>query len=228
MSENCIAFKLNYCSGGANANCIGFRGICNDEIMKQNVRVLRRGWCSREDNLCKQFLDKKITREKLEEKWKQAEKEEVDGTCNEGFALKLWYAEAGWVGEPQRPCRIVNKDLAGHLCVLTTVNPYSETSDIEARFVFAMFVIRDVCDGGDNRPDYVVADKKWRLEFRPKKEVEKMKFYSAYTGQTWRQGLFRYFDDATAIKFLERAVDVKRGTPEEDFAKEFLKQYPYK
>ena len=37
--------------------------------------------------------------------------------------------------------------------------------------------------------------------------------------------MFRYFDDATAIKFLERAVEVKRGTPEENFAKEFLKQY---
>ena len=63
MEENCIAFKLNYCSGGANANCIGFRGICNDEIMKQNVRVLRRGWCSHVDYLCKQLLSKKISPE---------------------------------------------------------------------------------------------------------------------------------------------------------------------
>ncbi len=226
MNRPCIAFKLNYCNGGANANCIGFRGICNDEIMKQNVRVVRRGWCSHEDNLCKQLLDKKISPEKFKDKWKQAETEDVAGTCNEGFALKLWYAKAGWVGEPQRPCRIVNKDLAGHLCVLTTVNPYSDAPDIEARFVFAMFVIKDVFDGGDNRPDYVVADNR-RLEFYPN-EVKNMKFYSAYTGPTWRQGLFRYFDDATAIKFLEMAVKAKHNTPEEDFAKEFLKQYPYK
>lgn len=169
----------------------------------------------------------KISREELEQRWLT----EDSGFCNESVTLSekyySWYAEAGWNSD-DTPRRISNKNLAGHLCVLTTVNPYSDAPDMEARFVFAMFRIKDVFDGGDKRPDYVEADDYWRLEFRPNDEVKKMKFYSAYTGSTWRQGLFRYFDDATAIKFLEMAVEAKRGTDEEDRAKEFLRNYPYK
>ena len=225
MEGNCIAFKLNYCNGGSDKNCIGFRGLCSKGVMDYNVKVAKRGWCSHEGNLCRKCLDRKISSEELEKKWYIVDKDDYandTGLCNESFTLKYWYAEAGWNSD-DTPRRINNKNLGGHLCVLTTVKPNMPDS---SRFVFAMFVIKDVFDGGDNRPDYVVADNR-RLEFYPN-EVKNMKFYSAYTGPTWRQGLFRYFDDATAIKFLEMAVKAKHNTPEEDFAKEFLKQYPYK
>ena len=71
------------------------------------------------------------------------------------------------------------------------------------------------------------------MEFRPR-EAKQMKFWDIYQNPNapnriqWGSGLFRYFDDATAVKFLERAVEVKRGTPEENFAKEILRHYPYK
>ncbi len=225
MSKHCIAFKLNYCNGGANSDCIGFRGICNDALIDYNVNIAGRGWCSHRDNFCRKYLEGKISREELERKWL----DEDSGFCNESVTLSekyySWFAEAGWGGNPQHPFRIINKDLAGHLCVLTTV--YPNMSDL-GRFVFAMFVIKGVCDGGDDRPDYVEADDYWRLEFRPN-EATQIKFWDTFSGKPpWRQGLFRYFDDATAVKFLERAIEGKRGTPEEDFAKEFLKQYPYK
>lgn len=229
MEGNCIAFKLNYCNGlevDDNQNeHIGFRGLCSKNVMDYNVKVAKRGWCSHKENLCRQFLDKKILPEELDRKWKQADKEDCPGTCNESFALKYWYAEAGWVDNPWRPCRIDRKDLTNHLCILTTVKPYMPDS---SRFVLAMFIIKDFFEGDKKNPGKVSACNYWRLEFRPN-ETNEMNFWDIYPGKPpWRQGLFRYFDDATAIKFLERAVKVKRGTPEEDFAKEFLKQYQYK
>ena len=225
MEERCIAFKLNYCNGGANPEHIGFRGLCSDAVMSYNVNTAKRGWCSHENNFCKKYLQRKMSREELECKWLV----EDAGFCNESVTLSekyySWYAEAGWNSD-DTPRRIANKDLAGHLCVLTTVYPKMPDS---SRFIFAMFRIKDVFDGNDERSDYVEADDYWRLEFRPK-EVNQMNFWDIYPSSSkfWGQGLFRYFDDATAIKFLERAVEVKRDTLEKDFAKEFLKQYPYK
>lgn len=225
MKRSCIAFKLNYCDGGANREFIGFRGICSDAIMKYNVNTAKRGWCSHEGNFCSKHLAGKISREELEHRWLT----EDSGFCNESITLSekyySWYAEAGWNSD-DTPRRINNKDLAGHLCVLTTIYPKMPDS---SRFVFAMFRIKDVFDGGDERADYVEADYDWRIEFRPS-EVNQMNFWNVYPSSSkfWGQGLFRYFDDAIAVKFLEMAVEVKRGTPEEDFANEFLRNYPYK
>jgi len=222
MNKNCIAFKLNYCNGGSNQNCIGFRGICSDAVISYNINTAKRGWCAHENNFCKKLFDKKISREELERKWLV----EDSGFCNESVTLSekyhSWYAEAGWNSD-DTPRRINNKNLAGHLCVLTTVYPNMPD---RSRFVFAMFVIKDVCDGDEERSDYVKADDYWRLEFRPN-EVSKMNFWNIYpsSSKRWGQGLFRYFDDATAIKFLERAAEVKRSTPEENFAKKFLENY---
>ncbi len=225
MTKNCIAFKLNYCNGGSSAECIGFRGICSDAVMDYNVNTAKRGWCAHENNFCKKCLDKKISRKELEQKWLV----EDSGFCNESVTLSekyySWYAEAGWVGNPWRPCRIDKKDLTNHLCILTTVKPHMP--DL-SRFVLAMFVIKDFFEGDEKNPGKVSACNHWRLEFRPN-ETNQMNFWDIYPGKPpWRQGLFRYFDDVIAVKFLKKAVDVKRGTPEEDFAKEFLKQYQYK
>lgn len=228
--ENCIAFKLNYCDGGANPDCIGFRGLCSHVVMDYNVNTAKRGWCVHKNNFCKNDWcnDEELYREKLEDKWLHGDA----GFCNESITLLDWYAEAGQRGNPQRPFKMdAKRDLKNHLCVLTTV-PRSikesnlKISDHDARRVFAMFIIKEDFKGDEKKPGKVSADDYWRLEFRPK-EVEQMIFKNAYT-KIWRQGLFRYFDDSIALKFLEMAVDVKRDTPEEDFAKEFLKQYPYK
>ena len=56
-----------------------------------------------------------------------------------------------------------------------------------------------------------------------------MKFWKVYHNSNgaikWGSGLFRYFSDDDAVKFLKMAVEVKRGTDDEDFAKDFLNYY---
>lgn len=216
MEENCIAFKLNYCDGGANQDCIGFRGLCSDKNIFYNVLNRNRPWCSHDNNFCKKYQCKKISREELEQRWKV----EDSGFCNESVTLLDWYAEAGWNNDDTTR-NFSNTDMINHLCVLTTELPRSASL-----IIFAMFIVRDASKGDDKNPGKVCADKYWRLEFR-RDEAEKMKFRDACT-KPWRRGLFRYFSDKIAVKFLEMAVDVKRGTDEEDFAREFLRNYTYK
>ena len=154
MEENCIAFKLNYCDGGADQDCIGFRGLCSNKDIFYNVINRNRSWCSHDNNFCKKYQCKKLSREELEQRWKV----EDSGFCNESITLLDWYAEAGWGGNPQCPLKMDDKkDLKNHLCVLTTV-PRSikesnlKISDHDARRVFAMFIIKEDFKGDKKKP----------------------------------------------------------------------------
>ena len=178
----------------------------------RGVQILRRPWCSNDRCACKKFFDGRNFRR-------------GEFVCYESTLLRDWRVEVGedTDGKP----RTVRNGQENHLCVLTTKLP--NTSEVD-RIVFALFVMHEIFSGDDEHSGYVVADDYWRLEFRPP-EAAKLKFWDFYQnkdGSTRWSGLFRYFDDAMAVKLLEMAVKVKRGTPEETFAKEFLKHYPYK
>ena len=202
----CIAFKMNYCDGGKDSEHVGFYGICSDKIIKYNIEKPR-AWCSNEDCDCKQYYDKKISRDELEGNY----------PCQESSALLDWRFE---VAQPIRNAK------EGHLCLLTTKFPNMKEED---RFIVAMFIIGNIVEraeyGGlitaNNNFDYC-------LEFSLN-EVHKMKFWKVYHNSNgaikWGSGLFRYFSDDDAVKFLKMAVEVKRGTDGEDFAKDFLNYY---
>ena len=215
MRRSCIAFKLNYCDGGEDENHVGYRGICSYKNMHYNIFEARppRRWCSDDDCDCKKSICRKIFRR------------EYDLPCIESAVLHEWQVRTN-------ENKHILEDPVGHLCVLTTRKPLAREI---SRFIFAIFIVREVFDEDENFGEdhsCVSADYYWRLEFRPN-EATQMKFWDIFprgnsSRLTFGQNRFRYFDDALAVKFLERAIEVKRGTPEEDFAKEFLKQYPYK
>ncbi|MBQ3443578.1 MAG: hypothetical protein IJG33_10080 [Selenomonadaceae bacterium] len=208
MKRPCIAFKLNYCNGGSSSERVGFCGTCQDNIRWFNSyeNKARDLWCRHPNCACRRYYEENSFPEEF--------------ICNECTALRDWKFSVG-NDKPQR----IRHAKENHLCLLTTVRPNMPEYD---RVVFALFIIEKIFRGDDEHAGCVEADKHWRLEFRPR-EVHLMNFWSIYPDSSKSfGGLFRYFDDATAIKFLEQAVEVKRGTPEEDFAKEFFKQYPYK
>jgi len=156
MEENCIAFKLNYCDGGKSPECIGFRGLCSDENIFYNVINRNRPWCSHDNNFCKKYQCKKISREELEQRWQV----EDSGFCNESVTLLDWYAEAGW-NKDDTTRNFDDTDMINHLCVLTTKLPRQNSL-----VVFAMFIVRDAFKGDNKNPGIVYADEYWRLEFR--------------------------------------------------------------
>ena len=212
MKRPCIAFKLNYCDGGANAERVGFNGVCSDENIFYNICKAKRRWCSSDRCACKKYLDGRIF-------------QPDEFICYESTLLKDWRVEVGedLDGTPRKICG--GKE--NHLCVLTT--KYPDTAEIE-RFVFATFLIKEIFVGDNEHSGCIYAEDYFRLEFRPH-EAAQIKFWDVYQNPNapqkkfWGSGLFRYFNDDIAVKFLERAVEVKRGTPEEDFAKEFLNHY---
>ncbi|MDE6107340.1 MAG: hypothetical protein K2F83_01530, partial [Oscillospiraceae bacterium] len=57
-----IAFKCNYCDGGAVSGSVGFNGICSDEVIKYNIEKAKHVWCSNPDGACKQYRDGKLGR----------------------------------------------------------------------------------------------------------------------------------------------------------------------
>ena len=211
MNRPCIAFNLNYCNGGWSKERIGFCGICNDNVRWFNIyeNKNRNIWCRHPKCDCEKFFygEKHLPEDSFTEEF----------ICNECIALRDWKIRVG-NDAPQR----IRHAKENHLCILTTVRPNMPEYD---RIIFAMFLIKKIFRGDDARAGSVEADDYWRLEFRPC-EVHLMNFWSVYPDSSKSFGsLFRYFDDDIAIKFLERAVEVKHGTPEEDFAKKFLNHY---
>ena len=212
MNRPCVAFKMNYCDGGATSERVGFDGICSDENIFYNIRKAKRRWCSNDRCQCKKYLDRKNFRRD-------------EFICYESTLLKDWRVEVGEDFDGTH--RKIRGGAENHLCVLTT--KYPDATEDE-RFVFAMFFVKKIFVGDSESSGCVYADDYFRLEFRPH-EAAQMKFWDVYQNSNapqkkfWGTGLFRYFDDATAIKFLERAVEVKRGTLEENFTKEFLNHY---
>lgn len=215
-NRNCIAFKLNYCNGGADDKRIGYLGVCSESVIDYNIKKAKRVWCKSDICDCKKYIDGEMSYEELEN----------TEPCWESHLLIDWYASGG-ADERSRESRPISKidDLIGSLCLLTTVKP---NDNEENRIVFAMFIIgRTYID--EYGANFVIADKKYRLEFKPN-ETYKSKYWEIKKlnkdgSKRWGSGLFRYFDNEEAIKFIKKAVEIKKGTSEENFAKEFLNHY---
>jgi len=175
IDKPCIAFKLNYCDGGKNSERIGFYGICSDSVIKYNIKIKNRRWCSNEDCACRQYFDEKISRDDLEENWD----EEIGSnyfSCLESQAFRDWYFNAGnnSDGKP-RPIRGAKN---GHLCIFTTVEPNMPE---DSRIVIAMFIIGKVFEGDEEYPGSVESNDNFDycLEFSPN-EARKIKFWEIY------------------------------------------------
>jgi len=137
IDKPCIAFKLNYCDGGKNSERIGFYGICSDSVIKYNIKIKNRRWCSNEDCACRQYFDEKISRDDLEENWD----EEIGSnyfSCLESQAFRDWYFNAGnnSDGKP-RPIRGAKN---GHLCIFTTVVSHLNTNFVDNNKQICYFI----------------------------------------------------------------------------------------
>ena len=216
-NRNCIAFKLNYCNGGSDNERIGYTGICSKSVIDYNIKKAKRVWCKSDYCNCKKYIDGDISYEELKN----------TKPCWESSLLIDWQASA-CADERSRESRQIAKldDLIGHLCLLTTVKPNDSEKN---RIVFAIFIIgRTYINEYDS--NFVIADKKYRLEFKPN-EAYKAKYWSIHKNpknpiaKKWGTGVFRYFNNDEALQFLKMAVEIKKGTSEEKFAKEFLNYY---
>ncbi|MDD4312884.1 MAG: hypothetical protein PHW41_10425, partial [Eubacteriales bacterium] len=95
--NNNVAIKCNYCDGGMNDQTFGYKGVCSDEVLRQNVSVIKRPWCSAAECECKRYTKGEINRAELEQM-------NQNGTfiCYESRLLKDWVASIGRVQREKR------------------------------------------------------------------------------------------------------------------------------
>lgn len=219
-----IAFKCNYCDGGATQQRVGFNGVCSDAIIAHNINKAHHVWCSDRDCLCKQYLDGKITRQDLNSGMQNG-----NFLCYESAMLRDWKASAGVIqtgmdkGKPMTLRKVQNNSLA----ILTTRNPYDKD---DKRFIFAVFLVDENFEGDVRESGYVTTNSKWKMELTPQ-EAHRLLFWNYYVCENapevikFGSGLHRYISDDQAVQILRDIVKVKEKQSEKDFAQEFLNHY---
>lgn len=219
-----IAFKSNYCDGGSDKNSVGYKGVCSDEVIKYNIKKAKHVWCSTPESVCNKYLNGEMSRKKLDDFCKG------NGfVCYESQMLRLWRAYAGITqkgdkkGQPMTFRQVEENSLA----ILTTRLPDERE---EERFIFAVFLIDKYFEGSELDEGYVSADPKYRIELSPR-EAKRLKFWDFYYNPKstekifFGSGLHRYLTDIQAAQILKEICAIKKGTVEEELAKEFLEHY---
>lgn len=220
-----VAFKCNYCDGGKTASCIGFHGVCSDQMIRHNIVTAKRVWCSDLDAPCKKYFDRKISRTELE-----SIMEGEGGTgyvCYESSMLRDWKASAGMVqnGPDRGTPRHLTKVQTNSLAVLTTRKPNSTES---SRFIFAVFLVDESYEGDHKDEGYVTTHSDWKIELMPI-EAYKMKFWNYYANSTdviaFSSGLFRYLTDIQAAQILRDIAKIRLNEMDRVFAGQFFEHF---
>ena len=222
-NENNLAFKCNFCNGGCSESCLGYKGVCSDEQIKQNIKD-GRAWCSNADSPCYKYVNGMLTRKDLDDL-------NANGTfvCYEARMLIDWKAEAGEDVDENgvhRARRITNAS-NNSLAVLTTVIPGDNGKD---RVIFGVFITGTVDEGDDVKAGYVKAKGDYHIELTPE-EANQMKFWHYYKNSgspdriQWGTGLYRYMKDSACARILADIVNVKTDLKEKAHAQKVLEHY---
>ena len=210
-----IAIKYNFCDGGKSEKQVGFQGACTDENIRYNIEVEKRSWCSSAECLCSQYLKGKITRKELD----RCVKREDKFICYESSVLRDWTAFAGTfqngdkLGEPRKMLQIQKNNL----CILTTREFHTREAE---RYIFALFLVDKVYEGGKYREGYAVAEKEQYRIALPREEARKLLFWNFHINQKdkdrpkWNTGFYRYLSNESAAQVLKEVVNIKKGTDE--------------
>ncbi len=215
-----IAFKCNFCDGGKSLDQVGFDGVCSDAIIRNNIEVEKRTWCSDDTCACRQYLNGEITRTYLDER---------NAVCYESEMLRDWKAYAGVVqsGDRKNEPMKLRQVRDNSLCVLTTRDPGSDETD---RYIFAVFFVDEAFEGNDLEQGYVTSNGPYKIKLTPA-EAHKMLFWNYHANAnrshiaSWSSGLHRYFEDNKAVQILRDIAVMKTGTADEKLAQELLEHF---
>lgn len=100
----------------------------------------------------------------------------------------------------------------------------------EERVIFGAFLIDEVFNGTDTEAGYVKTSSKYKLELTSE-EAEKLLFWKYYhnekslTSTLWGSGLYRKVDDIKSAQILRAICEIKKGTAQEQLAKEFFEHF---
>lgn len=217
-----IILKCNYCDGGASEACIGYCGICSDDVIDYNITTAQKITCSAENSPCRLYNAGEITREELDNFW-----EDNAVICPECRLLKDWIVDTGMMiseAGSDRSARIADAE-PGSLCILTAKDPDEAES---GRYIFAAFLTDDVEDDENSAGTRLYSASGYRIVLTDE-EAHKMplwKYNNSDNGSTgvtlWNAGLYRYTSDKTAMTILKDICELKKGTSGETDADRLL------
>ena len=203
--NNNVAIKCNYCDGGRSDQTFGYKGLCSDEVLHQNVSVIKRPWCSSAECECKKYTLGEIDRTELERMNRNGK-----FICYESRLLKDWVASVGRVQREKRtdkPKKTVSTRV-NRICILTTKQPAELEQE---RKVFAAFLISEV-ENGDEAEGNMHAHLDYRIELTAE-EAEHVHFWEFHKNKTkmempfWGSGLTRNLTDAQSINIMKAMME---------------------
>ena len=195
-----IAFKCNYCDGGASDECVGFNGVCSDVIIRNNIEIEHRTWCNSDTCDCLLYLEGEITREELDSRMQDS-----GYVCYESQMLREWKAMAGIVQNGER------KGQPMHLSQVQT-NSLDPNIEENERYIFAVFLVDSSYDGDDTDEGFVTTRSEYKLKLSPA-ETHQMLFWKYHANSNhpdiaaWKSGLHRYLSGCASSPNIERYCD---------------------
>ena len=197
---NGLAFKVTYNDGLANGGLVGYRGVCSDRIIHNNVRVEPKVWCSSPHNECRQYCDN-------DQNGPRPKANSKTSPCYESRLLarrpfKFWtghYHSGPRLGEPI-PIN-VDRVAVGDVVLLTTRTPERSEKD---RIVFACYRVGKVDE--DETGIYVESDGSMEI-LLPDQIAMNCRYWDYQRlnkngSIAWGSGLFRYLDSNATTRFL--------------------------
>lgn len=188
-----VAFKVTYNDGGAGAGLIGFRDVCSDRNILENVHVRKMTNCSSKGNPCRVFADNNFTgrRPKIsssDETW-----------CYEAGLFRTkrklrfgsgYYHHGEREGEPISMTDVKKGDIA----LLTTLLPGGTQQE---RIIFGCFRVGK--DAYLKEGFGYMAESDGTMDIQlPDEVARKMNFWryfkNANGSKFWGTGLFRYLN----------------------------------
>ena len=193
-------------------------------MIRYNIKIEPRVWCSSEDSPCYRYYNKKISRKDLDAMC------EGDGyICYESKMLRDWEAFAGHIqnGENKGTPMTLKQVKPNSLCVLTTRIPNCMEKD---RCIFAVFLVDETYEGDEEEAGYVHTESKYKIKLSPK-QAQSILFWNYYANSNnpekanWGSGLHRYLEDKQAAQILRDVAKVKVGTADEKLALDFYNHF---
>ncbi|QUH27319.1 hypothetical protein HZR23_12095 [Serpentinicella alkaliphila] len=186
-------------------------------------------WCSQPENKCFKYLSGEISRDEITKFYNETKFEFSKSVCYESQMFEIWTAGAGVTqnGDDKGKPMSLRNVKPNSLALLTSKLPYADDSE---RFIFAVFLINENYEGDSREEGHVGANPKYRLHLSLD-EAKKLKFWDYYFNPNkpekivFGSGLHRYITDIQASQVLNKICEIKKGTSEEKFAKEFLEHY---
>lgn len=196
---NGVAFKVTYNDGGAKpGGLIGYRGVCSNHVILDNVKTRRMTNCSKAGGPCRIFADSNFsgTRPSLRG---------VPQWCYESTLLsdRPWRFGAGIYHHGHKEGQIIpmKQTSVGDIALLSTVQPGAPEDD---RIIFAAFRVGQISED----PDWgivVYSDESMDI-LLPDDVVSHLRFWNYYSNKNgsiaWQTGLFRYLNTSTTERIL--------------------------